>query len=1022
MADKIAFQFDDNLDFQKDAVSSVVELFKGLPKETQGIYENIRQLKKIGEGNPVRNPDIIEGSRLIYNIQNVQKKNNLFVDSEVKGNNFTIEMETGTGKTYVYLRTILELNKVYGFKKFMIVVPSIPIREGVKKSIEMLNSHFKALYDIDLSKHSFIYEGSNYKRINSDFVEPDELCICVFNIQSFNKDTNKIRTADEYGEILWEDMKYIRPIVIIDEPQKIEGTKRKKSASLKAIDELKPLFVLRYSATHKQLFNQIYKLDSFEAFKKNLVKKIIVKTVHGVIPKDYPYVRYVKFTKDLKAKIEIFSQKQGESIKFKTFDVLGNASLYDLSGELSQYKNMRIMEDPHKLLPLKIAYDDGIKQLEVGESTHEISKNDAVRIQIRLTIKNHFDKQFEILESGRKIKVISLFFVDKVSNVRDNNAPDGRGEYLKIFDEEYSKMINNSYYKNKFEKYKEFFKGYKDIQNVREGYFAIDKNKKPVDIEGWDSSLEDNKIKAKSEEDIDRGIELILEKKDELISFEEPLCFIFSHSALREGWDNPNVFTLCTLKNGGSEIAKKQEIGRGLRLPVDVSGKRCTDTNINELTVIANDYYENFAGNLQKDWNENMSFNKDEVTPDIIMLTLKNSGIPDEKVTPELENAFRNELIVQGIMSDKNLLTKNADEIKHIDFKDETLKEHSEMIKENFAKYMVEKGTRKIPVENGDNPPVKNGRQSFISEKEFMKLFSSLSDKLSQRSIYRYKLDRDEFIEKCSSDLNDYMRNMELKSRYELEYGKASFDDMHKFNMSDAKEKDIELFSDENDEEKSDFEIVNYIMYHTMLPRFAIFKILRRLEKRYLLNNQDILDLVTQRILRDLKNSKTRELSYEVIKGYAFDAGKIFEAEKIDSGLFNKEKAVFISDGRKHKAVNKYYHMDSKGEYDFAEALENNDNILLFTKLKRGGFVIDTPYGGYSPDWAIVYKDTDGGVILYFVAESKFEKNEENLTDVERLKIKCGIKHFEAVSDDVKFNWVNSYRDFKNKFGVKDSI
>ena len=641
MANKITFQFDDSLDYQLQAVQSTVELFRGISRKVDGIYRPSR-IRKVGEGDPVRNTDIVVGSRLLENLRGVQLSNDLFADNALaEGNNFTIEMETGTGKTYVYLRTILELNKEYGFNKFMIVVPSIAIRKGVEKSMEQLADHFKRLYNVDIQKHSFIYDSDNPKQISSKLVESNDLSICVLNIQAFNKDTNKIRKEDEYGQNLWEDIKYIKPIVIIDEPQKIEGTAKKKSKSLEAIEELQPLFTLRYSATHKQLYNQIYKLDSYAAYQKDLVKKITVKTVHGVIPKDYPYVRYISFTPDLKAKIEMFSQEQGGTIRFKTFNVAGGASLEELSGGLPQYKNYRVAEQPHKLKPLQIATPDGIFSLDMEHSNHEIEKNEAVRIQIRLAIQNHFAKQIDLLRKGRKIKALTLFFIDAVDKVRDSSAPDGRGEYLRIFDDEYKKFVNAN--RGILVKYIEYFPQFEDVLKVREGYFARDKKNNEVDVDGWDSSLDDSamKIKAKSQEDIDRGIELILERKDELISFDEPLAFIFSHSALREGWDNPNVFTLCTLKAGGSEIAKKQEIGRGLRLPVDITGNRCLDRRLNELTVIANDHYDHFAAALQKDFNDNMHYDKNEVTAEILISTLKTAGIPVSKITPELVDTFK---------------------------------------------------------------------------------------------------------------------------------------------------------------------------------------------------------------------------------------------------------------------------------------------------------------------------------------------------------------------------------------------
>lgn len=1029
MAKRITFQFDDDLDYQLQAVKSTVELFKGLSRRVDGIYRPER-IRKVGEGDPIRNNDIVVGSRLLENLRSVQLQNDLFADSALaEGNNFTVEMETGTGKTYVYLRTILELYKEYDFKKFMVVVPSIAIRKGVEKSMEQLQDHFKRLYDVDLSKHSFIYDSNNPKQVSSKLVESNDLSICVMNIQAFNKDTNKIRTEDEYGQILWEDIKYIKPIIIIDEPQKIEGTKRNKSKTLKAIEELQPLFTLRYSATHKQLYNQIYKLDSYGAYQKDLVKRIEVKTVHGVIPKDYPYIRYLSFTSDLKARIEIFSQEQGGTIRFKTFNVSGGTSIEELSGNLPQYKDMRIAEEPHKLKPLQVATKEKIIELEQGHSTYEVEKNEAVRIQIRLAIQNHFVKQMNILRMGRKIKTLTLFFIDSVDKVRDNTAPDGRGEYLRIFDEEYKKYVSQNAVT--IEKFKEYFPDYMHVQAVREGYFARDAKNNAVEIDGWDSSVDEDsvKIKAKSQEDINRGISLILEKKDELISFDEPLAFIFSHSALREGWDNPNVFTLCTLKSGGSEIAKKQEIGRGLRLPVDITGNRCLDRRINELTVIANDYYDHFAAALQKDFNENMNYDKNEVTAEILISTLKTSGVPQEKITPELVDTLKQELISAGVMNGDHILKGTASQVTklfdNMTFVDDTLYEHMENIKKQFKELMVQKGTKKIEIRNGDNEPYENRVRAFVSQGEFEQIYFALRENLMKRTMYKFKIDKDKFIDDCALEINNYLMFMKSKNEYKVEVGKAKFNESAMFVMEEATYGAKELEIDVEADAKSDFEIANYIMYHTMLPRLAIFKIIKAVKKRELLNNQDILDTVTQKILKLLNDTKAANItSYEVINGYELDSRNIFELDTISEEDFNDEWRVFQANANRSSAMNEYYKLDSKGEKEFAEKLENNQNVLLFTKLKKGGFVIDTPYGNYSPDWAIVCRKeslSSPELGIYFIVETKAGKQDNNLQEVERNKIQCGKLHFQAVSEQIRFDWVNSYEDFRTKFGVAES-
>ena len=1020
MSNKIIFQFDDNLEYQKKAVNSVVELFRGLPKSLDSIYAERIRKTSLTEKDPVRNIDIVRGNKLFQNLKKIQLKNGLFTDEKSYNKHekdFTVEMETGTGKTYVYLRTILELHKEYGFKKFMIVVPSVAIRKGVEKSIEQLREHFKRLYNVDLSKYSFIYDSNNLGKVNN-FVEENNLSICVMNIQAFNKDTNKIRKDDEYAKNLWRDIKFVRPIVLIDEPQKIEGTANKKSQSLKAIDELEPLFTLRYSATHKNLYNQIYKLDSYEAYKKDLVKKIRVKTINSVISKEFPYIRYTYFTKDCKARIEIFSQEQGQSIRFRSFDVENGFSLYELSGGLPQYKDMFIAEQPHKEKSLKIATNYGDLELALGESNKKLENKDIIRIQIRLAIENHFQKQFEILEEGKKIKTLTLFFIDEVKKVRDSEASDGRGAYLKIFDEEYLKIVQK--YRGKIEKYKNYFPHYEDVNLVREGYFALDKKKKEVEVE----YKKENKVKAKSQEDIDRGIELILEKKDELISFNEPLAFIFSHSALREGWDNPNVFTLCTLKNGSSDIAKKQEIGRGLRLPVDVNGNRSLDKNVNELTVIANDSYENFSRMLQEDFNKNI--NKNEVTSDLLLVTLEKSGITKIKITLELVDEFKKELIEKRVMDSNNVLLKNGEEdIKEIQFSNETLQEHSIQIAENFVKYMVEKGTNRIEIANGDNEPVINKRRTFISEKDFQNLFEELGTNLSKKAIYKCKIDKEKYIESSVEKINNYISNFDLKQIVEVVESKGNYNETGNFNLEkDSGDKEIEMSKIEV-ATKSDFEIANYIMYHTMLPRLAILKIISGLEKekREALNIQDVLENVTEILLENLNEMKAEKVfEYEVIDGCVTDTEKIFEVDnKINEEDFENKRRLFQAK-KGSRSLNDYYKLDSDGEKEFAEKLENDKNVLLFTKLKKGGFVIDTPYGNYSPDWAIIYKNSsensENNVGIYFIVETKTDKKEQDLTAVEKSKIKCGKLHFEAISKEVKFNWVNNYDDFKRKFEI----
>ena len=1027
MGNKVVFQFEE-LSYQEKAINSVVELFRGLPKEGSEIYSGTTKKTGLYEKDPVRNKSIVTGNRLLENLRKVQLENELFSDNKVEDNNFTIEMETGTGKTYVYLRTAIRLFREYGFKKFIIVVPTVAIRKGVEKSIEQLREHFKRLEGIDIGKHSFIYDSDNLGKVSTNFVESNDLSICVMNIQAFNSDNKKIRKDDEYGKILWNDIKFLKPIIIIDEPQKIEGQKGKKSKSLQALDELEPLFTLRYSATHKNLYNQIYKLDSYQAYQQNLVKKIKVKTINSNVSKDYKYIRYIKFTSDLKARVEIFYQEQGGIIKFKSFDVLGNTSLEELSGGLKQYSGMYIAENPHKEKPLKIVDTNGeLLYLKVGESNNKVDSKEAIRIQIRLAIQNHFEKQLSILKKKKFIKILTLFFIDEVAKVRDEKAEDGRGEYLRIFDEEYTNILWK--YRKDIERYKEFFPNYEEVLQVREGYFARDKKNNIVEIEDWDSSKDEVEVKAKSQEDIDRGISLILEKKDELISFREPLSFIFSHSALREGWDNPNVFTLCTLKQGSSDIAKKQEIGRGLRLPVDTNGNRCLDTEINELTVIANDSYENFSNSLQSDFNKDRDVN--EVTADVLIKTLRKAGVSKSQITPKLVDKLKEELISNKIMVEKNILNKNIDEMRealeNIEFTDEVLQEYVEEIREEFIKAMSDRGTSRVEIKNGDNPDYVNDYTSLVDEEVFEEIFEGLANKLTKKTFYKCQIDDEKYIEESIALINEELRNYTKATTVRITEASGGYEDTEEFILKKEVDSDKDIEITETVVEKSDFEIVQYIMYHTMLPRLAIFRILSGIEKRFALNSQDVLETVSQLLLTKLNETKAKNIiSYEVVDDYEIDRDRIFAMDNISEEDFDKEWKVFEAKAGKTNSMNRYYKLDSKGEKEFAKQLEQNENILLFTKLKKGGFVIDTPYGNYSPDWAIVYRnpdeDSNKKIGVYFIAESKIDKEWNDLSGEEQDKINCGKLHFKAVSELVRFDWIKNYQDFKKKFGVKDSI
>ncbi len=1022
MAEKIVFQFDDKLDYQQEAVRSVVELFRGMEKNAEGLYGNGQNHAWIDDG---KNRELCCETMLLDNLRHIQKKNRLFPDQTLGNDfNFTIEMETGTGKTYVYLRTLLELYREYGFTKFIVAVPSIAIRKGVEKSVEQLREHFRALYGLDLKKHSFVYDSTNPKRIQTELVDSNEFCICIMNIQAFNKDTNKIRSEDESGTILWNEIQSIRPIVIMDEPQKMEGEKGKKSKSLQALEELNPLFTLRYSATHRQLHHVVYKLDSYAAYQKHLVKEIQVKTVRAVIPKDYPYIYYRSFTPDLKAEIELFHRnKDGQTALFTT-SVRGNTSLFELSGEMDIYRNMRISQDPHKLKPLTIETSSGNYNLMEGSSNYEVSQDTAVQIQIQLAIKNHFEKQLSILKSGKKIKVLTLFFVDSVEKVRDSHRQDKRGVYLRIFDEEYQKALIK--YAPAFQKYHELFPGLWDTFSVREGYFAVDKKNRAVEIEMTE------KIKAKSQEDIDRGISLILEKKDELISFESPLAFIFSHSALREGWDNPNVFTLCTLKSGGSEIAKKQEIGRGLRLAVDINGNQCRDTSVNELTVIANDYYDHFARTLQADFNSSINYNPKEVTMEMLYRTLHAAGIQDEWITDDVLLKWKQDMIQYGILSEENCLISAESSYETVMgqllSKYPVFAPYAQAIADAWEEQVKERFTRTITIKNGDQIVFENEIQSYMEEKIFQKRYHFLCNILSRRMLYKVQINKEDFIQICRTYLVSYLENRNLDGKYQVQTGIGKYDETGNFQIKKQDElieegsyrtKECDASEGNNREgcEKNEIDLINAMMYHTLLPRQIIAEILAGLRGKEWLYTQEYLEGAIQLIQTAYQKEKASHISgYEIVDGVWQKTENMFSTNPIWQEEFTKPNRIFSSHGA--KAMHKYYRTESREEYDFARRLEEDRDICFFVKLNPGSFIIDTPYGNFTPSWIVVQREECSDQERYIIVDwiSKYKKTEEN----EKQKFFCAQMYLEelkknGLENPVYLIQVDTYQSFEKE-------
>lgn len=1039
---KVKFQFDDSQEHQIKAIKSTLSLFRGVSEnDAMSISNKLHRSssQSVGLDYDVYMNEDIKGtmfgeSRLLENLNEVQLENKLFLDNNISiySPTFTIEMETGTGKTYVYLRTICELFKEYGFKKFVIVVPSIPIRMGVMKSIEMLNDDFK-VFNLELKEQTIVYDSKKINSVRQSFLEAEDLRILVINKDAFNKANNVFNNPNEYGYNMYDDMKDIKPIIILDEPQKMEGTKAQASKTKEAIDGLKPLFILKYSATHKNIENLIYKLDSYESSEQNLVKKIKVNTIYNELPKDTDYVKYVSFTRDLKAKVEIFSSEQGDKIKVKTFDVTSQSSLFELSGGLEQYKNINIGSNPNKEKPLHLIVNSESVFLEEGEAYSSISEINTIRYQIKIAIKKHFEKQFEILDLFKRdeikqpLKALTLFFIDKVKHVRDFDEPDQRGLYLKIFDEEYEKYINTNLFKAKYEKYSDLLNGVYETSKVREGYFSVDKNNNVINDEDYKGTEADKE----ADENRDRAIDLILNKKDELISFDEKLSFIFSHSALREGWDNPNVFTICTLKNGSSEIAKKQELGRGLRLPVDVTGNRCRHDKVNELTVIANDTYENFAKNLQESYAEDNNFNAESVTKNELFKMFELTEIEKGDFSKKL-TVFYNELVNLKVINKSGVITQDFD-VSKLKFKDDILVEHQEELREAFKEVMSDKGSKRVKVINGDVEQVTNERFSFVEETEFIGFYKSLFNRLKYKTVYKSNIDNQKYIDDCIKTINDKMELFKKRRSLKLTTSEVIHKQAGNVELK-AKANDSQKGDDDfGFEYKSNMQLANTIMYHTNLPRLAILKIILGIKDRVALNITEVLELVIQQLKAKLVEHSSESFleqnfeainSYKVINESEFTESSIFALDEVDNDILENRVNHFKA-SKNNKSMHKYYLLDGEGEVKFAEWLEEKDEVIMFTKLRKGGFTISTPYGKYTPDWAVVYR-TEGEEYpeMYFIAESKFKKTWEQLQREEKVKINCSIVHFNTVKNEIKefntvANWFSSIDSFKDKFNVE---
>jgi len=970
--------------FQQDAVDAVADLFVGQEKRHSTFavaqYEELNFLQNdFGVGNAL----LIDDNTLQANMHEVQRRNSLPLTSdnwsggyefpmefpfEIPARTvpqFCIEMETGTGKTYVYTKTIFELHKRYGFTKFIIVVPSVAIREGVHKSFQITGEHFAAQYDNVPCRH-FIYNSAKLSDVRQ-FATSANIEIMIINIDAFKKAENIINQAQDKlnGETAMRYIQDTQPIVIIDEPQSVDNTPKAKEA----IESLKPLCVLRYSATHREKVNLLYRLTPVDAHIKGLVKQICVSsnTVEGSFNK--PYIKLLSVSQDggFKAKIELdVAGKDGKASR-KTITAKPRSDLFALSGARELYQDYVIEGIDCTPGFEGIEFTNG-EALRLGKAIGDINQNLLKRAQIRRTIEAHFEKELRYFDRG--IKVLSLFFIDEVAKYR--TAQGEPGIYATMFEECYAELLALP----KFAPLRDKFAH----ENVHDGYFSQDKRGGFKDTRG-DTQADDDTYA------------LIMKDKERLLSFECPLRFIFSHSALKEGWDNPNVFQVCTLIEQKSTFTARQKIGRGLRLCVNQNGERIEDKNINVLHVMANESFTEFAGNLQREIEQESG-----VKFGVLQLSLF-SGLTfvEDEVEKTVSYDDAQELIThfekRGYVSKSGKIKDTMKEALAAGTLD--LPAKFEAARERFEQIIVRADT-KIPVRDASrNVTVRLNKKVLLSP-EFLELW----DKIKQKTVYRVAIDTEKLVANCVRELKDMppvQRTRIVSQTADINVQHAGVTHTERAMRTQDVQDDYSFLPN----------LLAIVGEQCLIRRAAVNRILQESGRAadFVRNPQLFMEAFIEIIKRHRHKLAIDGIRYVKLDGEEYYAQEIFGAEELIANLDHNAVPV-------DNSVYDHVLVDSDIESAFAQALNEDDDVKLFVKLPPS-FMIDTPIGTYNPDWAVLF-EKNGEQKLYFVIETKGTTSLFDLRGSERLKVHCGRRHFEALGNGVVFHGpVAKWREVK---------
>ena len=1019
--------------YQTDAVEAVARVFNG-----QGHYDKISYIRDLGKKKANQQMGILaedefgevldldsdtgyknemvelSDEQLLKNIQQLQNENNIKMSTSLVKDlgrcSLDIEMETGTGKTYVYIKTMFELNKRYGWSKFIVVVPSIAIREGVKKSFEITSDHFMEHYG--KKARFFIYNSSNLNQLDN-FSSSSGINVMIINTQAFAaslKEDGKSKEAriiyskrDEFGSRRPIDVvKANRPIIILDEPQKMGGDVVQKS-----LKNFNPLFSLNYSATHAKQHNLVYVLDALDAFNKRLVKKIEVKgfEVKNFRGTDkYLYLEQIVLSskKPPMAKLEL-EIGYNKSINRETRILGVGDNLFYVSQEMEQYKGFVISEiDPIRGC---VTFTNG-ETIFTGDVVGDISEKDMRRIQIRETILSHFEKEEKLFNQG--IKTLSLFFIDEVSKYRqyDENGDEVLGEYGKMFEEEYLDILNQNLtmFDSEYQKYLRSTAD--EISRIHKGYFSIDKKT---------SRSVNSELKRGSEfsDDIS-AYDLILKNKERLLSFEEPTRFIFSHSALREGWDNPNVFQICTLRHSDSTTAKRQEVGRGLRLCVNQVGNRmdaetCGDTvhDINVLTVIANESYKNFVSALQSDiktmlYDRPLTATSEYFTGKFVMVdgvqTMIDAGTADDIEYYLIENRYINR---ERKVTDQYRADLAAGTLAPLPM---NLAPMAEGI-HKLVQAVFDESILKDMISNGHDTKVTDNP---LNDNFYKKEFQTLWNYINHKYAYTVSFDSEELIQKAIAHIEEKLVVSQLQYTTSVGQQKTQMN-QHEVERGDsfktAKTRTQTLQHAESSRVK--YDLIGKIAEGTVLTRRTVAKILSGLRVDTVHNFKNNPEVFISKVVKLINEQKATmivdHISYDETSG-TYDSA-IFTAEKSGQSF---DKAF-----RASKAIQDYVFTDGSAEKSierrFAEELDTADEVCVYAKLPKG-FHIPTPVGNYSPDWAIAFNE--GSVKhIFFIAETKGTMESLNLRPIEQAKIACAKKLFNEIStSNVKYHDVDSYQ------------